>query len=76
MTLSSCAWNSDPKLEVQRQRLSSVVAVDLLPSLEGMELGSYGKVSCVVKMGGLERVGRRRGQPLPLDLTANKTLVV
>ncbi|XP_075897962.1 CDK5 and ABL1 enzyme substrate 2 isoform X2 [Nelusetta ayraudi] len=34
---------SDPKLEVQRQRLSSVVAIDLLPSLEGMELGSYGK---------------------------------
>ncbi|XP_019112733.1 CDK5 and ABL1 enzyme substrate 2 isoform X1 [Larimichthys crocea] len=34
---------SDPKLEVQRQRLSSVVAADLLPSLEGVELGSYGK---------------------------------
>ncbi|TKS76830.1 CDK5 and ABL1 enzyme substrate 2 [Collichthys lucidus] len=34
---------SDPKLEVQRQRLSSVVATDLLPSLEGVELGSYGK---------------------------------
>ncbi|XP_041801642.1 CDK5 and ABL1 enzyme substrate 2-like [Chelmon rostratus] len=34
---------SDPKLEAQRQRLSSVVAVDLLPSLEGMELGSCGK---------------------------------
>ncbi|XP_056239936.1 CDK5 and ABL1 enzyme substrate 2-like isoform X2 [Seriola aureovittata] len=34
---------SDPKLEAQRQRLSSVVAVDLLPSLEGMELGAYGK---------------------------------
>lgn len=37
--------NSDPKLEVQRQRLSSVVAVDLLPSLEGVELGAYGKVN-------------------------------
>ncbi|KAG8002473.1 CDK5 and ABL1 enzyme substrate 2 [Nibea albiflora] len=36
---------SDPKLEVQRQRLSSVVAADLLPSLEGVELGSYGKVN-------------------------------
>ncbi|XP_047457894.1 CDK5 and ABL1 enzyme substrate 2-like isoform X2 [Mugil cephalus] len=34
---------SDPKLEVQRQRLSSVVAADLLPSLEGVELGAYGK---------------------------------
>ncbi|XP_023271411.1 CDK5 and ABL1 enzyme substrate 2-like isoform X2 [Seriola lalandi dorsalis] len=34
---------SDPKLEAQRQRLSSVVAVDLLPSLEGVELGAYGK---------------------------------
>ncbi|XP_051281096.1 CDK5 and ABL1 enzyme substrate 2 isoform X3 [Dicentrarchus labrax] len=34
---------SDPKLEAQRQRLSSVVAVDLLPCLEGVELGSYGK---------------------------------
>lgn len=35
-------------MEVQRQRLSSVVALDLLPSLEGMELGSYGKVSGLV----------------------------
>ncbi|XP_056130920.1 CDK5 and ABL1 enzyme substrate 2 [Lampris incognitus] len=34
---------SDPKSEAQRQRLSSVVAVDLLPSLEGVELGAYGK---------------------------------
>ncbi|XP_068452853.1 CDK5 and ABL1 enzyme substrate 2 [Clinocottus analis] len=34
---------SDPKLEAQRQRLSSVVAADLLPSLEGVELGDYGK---------------------------------
>ncbi|XP_018542877.1 CDK5 and ABL1 enzyme substrate 2 isoform X1 [Lates calcarifer] len=34
---------SDPKLEAQRQRLSSVVAADLLPSLEGVELGTYGK---------------------------------
>nr|XP_046252419.1 CDK5 and ABL1 enzyme substrate 2 isoform X2 [Scatophagus argus] len=34
---------SDSKLEAQRQRLSSVVAADLLPSLEGVELGSYGK---------------------------------
>ncbi|XP_074536935.1 CDK5 and ABL1 enzyme substrate 2-like isoform X2 [Halichoeres trimaculatus] len=34
---------SDTKLEAQRQRLSSVVAVDLLPSLEGVELGAYGK---------------------------------
>ncbi|XP_068199675.1 CDK5 and ABL1 enzyme substrate 2 isoform X2 [Antennarius striatus] len=34
---------SDPKLEAQRQRLSSVAAADLLPSLEGVELGSYGK---------------------------------
>ncbi|KAM7411401.1 hypothetical protein PAMA_021408 [Pampus argenteus] len=34
---------SDPKLEVQRQRLSSVVAADLLPSLEGVELAAYGK---------------------------------
>ncbi|XP_029011757.1 CDK5 and ABL1 enzyme substrate 2-like isoform X2 [Betta splendens] len=34
---------SDPKLEAQRQRLSSVVAVDLLPALEGVELGAYGK---------------------------------
>lgn len=37
--------NSDPKLEAQRQRLSSVVAADLLPSLEGVELGAYGKVN-------------------------------
>ncbi|TDH10217.1 hypothetical protein EPR50_G00072840 [Perca flavescens] len=35
---------SDPKLETQRQRLSSVVAADLLPSLEGVELADYGKV--------------------------------
>ncbi|KAM9351205.1 CDK5 and ABL1 enzyme substrate 2 [Symphorus nematophorus] len=34
---------SEAKLEAQRQRLSSVVAADLLPSLEGVELGSYGK---------------------------------
>ncbi|XP_029362565.1 CDK5 and ABL1 enzyme substrate 2 [Echeneis naucrates] len=34
---------SDPKLDGQRQRLSSVVAVELLPSLEGVELGAYGK---------------------------------
>ncbi|XP_041655300.1 CDK5 and ABL1 enzyme substrate 2-like [Cheilinus undulatus] len=34
---------SDAKLEAQRQRLSSVVAVDLLPSLEGVELGAIGK---------------------------------
>ncbi|XP_071333222.1 CDK5 and ABL1 enzyme substrate 2 isoform X2 [Trachinotus anak] len=34
---------SDPKLEAQRQRVSSVVAADLLPSLEGVELGTYGK---------------------------------
>lgn len=37
--------DSDPKLEAQRQRLSSVAAADLLPSLEGLELESYGKVS-------------------------------
>lgn len=37
--------NSDPKLEAQRQRLSSVVAADLLPSLEGVEMGACGKVS-------------------------------
>lgn len=37
--------NSDPKLEAQRQRLSSVAAADLLPSLEGLDLDSYGKVS-------------------------------
>ncbi|XP_072223412.1 CDK5 and ABL1 enzyme substrate 2-like isoform X1 [Leuresthes tenuis] len=34
---------SDPKLDAQRQRLSSVVAADLLPSLEGVELGASGK---------------------------------
>ncbi|MEQ2165111.1 hypothetical protein GOODEAATRI_013655 [Goodea atripinnis] len=34
---------SDPKLDGQRQRLSSVVAADLLPSLEGVELGAIGK---------------------------------
>lgn len=37
--------SSDPKLEAQRQRLPSVVAADLLPSLEGVELGSSGKVN-------------------------------
>ncbi|KAM4736971.1 CDK5 and ABL1 enzyme substrate 2-like isoform 2-T2 [Anableps anableps] len=35
--------SSDPKLDAQRQRLSSVVAADLLPSLEGVELGTIGK---------------------------------
>ncbi|XP_007553636.1 CDK5 and ABL1 enzyme substrate 2 isoform X1 [Poecilia formosa] len=34
---------SDPKLDAQRQRLSSVAAADLLPSLEGVELGATGK---------------------------------
>ncbi|KAL6119367.1 cables2 [Pungitius sinensis] len=34
---------SDPKLDAHRQRLSSVVAVDLLPSLEGVELADYSK---------------------------------
>ncbi|XP_033933238.1 CDK5 and ABL1 enzyme substrate 2 isoform X1 [Pseudochaenichthys georgianus] len=34
---------SDAKLEAHRQRLSSVVAADLLPSLEGVELGDLGK---------------------------------
>ncbi|XP_074499556.1 CDK5 and ABL1 enzyme substrate 2 isoform X2 [Sebastes fasciatus] len=34
---------SDLKQETQRQRLSSVVAVDLLPSLEGVELGDCSK---------------------------------
>ncbi|XP_026188763.1 CDK5 and ABL1 enzyme substrate 2 [Mastacembelus armatus] len=34
---------SDLKLDTQRQRLSSVVTADLLPSLEGVELGAYGK---------------------------------
>ncbi|KAI4789831.1 hypothetical protein KUCAC02_035002, partial [Chaenocephalus aceratus] len=33
----------DAKLEAHRQRLSSVVAADLLPSLEGVELGDLGK---------------------------------
>lgn len=36
--------NSDTKLDAQRQRLSSVVIADLLPSLEGMELSAFGKV--------------------------------
>ncbi|XP_024860249.1 CDK5 and ABL1 enzyme substrate 2 isoform X2 [Kryptolebias marmoratus] len=34
---------SDPKLDAQRQRLSSVVVPDLLPALEGVELGAFGK---------------------------------
>lgn len=36
---------SDVKLETQRQRLSSVVAVDAYPSLEGVELSADGKVN-------------------------------
>ncbi|KAJ4934586.1 hypothetical protein JOQ06_007377, partial [Pogonophryne albipinna] len=38
-----CFSCSDAKLEAHRQRLSSVVAADLLPSLEGVELGDLGK---------------------------------
>uniref|UniRef100_H2MJ23 Cdk5 and Abl enzyme substrate 2a n=2 Tax=Oryzias latipes TaxID=8090 RepID=H2MJ23_ORYLA len=34
---------SEPKVDTQRQRLSSVGAADLLPSLEGVELGAIGK---------------------------------
>lgn len=37
--------SSDPKLEAQRPRLSSAAAADLLPALEGVELGVYGKVN-------------------------------
>ncbi|XP_028309064.1 CDK5 and ABL1 enzyme substrate 2-like isoform X2 [Gouania willdenowi] len=35
--------SSDLKSEAQRQRLSSVVSADLLPSLEGVELAASGK---------------------------------
>lgn len=41
----SVTLHSDPKTEAHRQRLSSVVAADLLPSLEGVELESSGKVN-------------------------------
>ncbi|KAM6977577.1 CDK5 and ABL1 enzyme substrate 2-like [Aplochiton taeniatus] len=34
---------SDPKLDPQRRRPSSVVALDLLPALEGVELSACGK---------------------------------
>lgn len=40
--------NSDLKLDTQRQRLSSVGAPDLLPALEGVELGAFGKVSLML----------------------------
>lgn len=48
--MTECEFlNSDPKIEAQRQRLSSVVAADLLPSLEGVELGDFGKVNvCLI----------------------------
>ena len=44
-SFSSCP-PSDPKLDAQRQRLSSGVGSDLFPGLEGLEveLGAYGKV--------------------------------
>ncbi|XP_008412633.1 CDK5 and ABL1 enzyme substrate 2-like isoform X2 [Poecilia reticulata] len=35
--------SSDPKLDAQRQRLSSAPAADLQPSLEGVERGATGK---------------------------------
>ncbi|XP_031659774.1 CDK5 and ABL1 enzyme substrate 2-like isoform X1 [Oncorhynchus kisutch] len=40
-----CIHLSDPKLDAQRQRLSSGVGSDLFPGLEGLgvELGAYGK---------------------------------
>ncbi|KAM9505514.1 CDK5 and ABL1 enzyme substrate 2-like isoform 1-T1 [Salvelinus alpinus] len=38
-------WLTDPKLDAQKQRLSSGVGSDLFPGLEGLgvELGAYGK---------------------------------
>lgn len=47
--------NSDPKLDAQRQRLSSVVAADLLPSLEGLELGACGKVNVYLTYSTMKR---------------------
>ncbi|XP_046896804.1 CDK5 and ABL1 enzyme substrate 2 isoform X1 [Hypomesus transpacificus] len=40
---------SDPKVDAQRQRLSSLVPPDLLPTLEGLELAAYGKTVSYAK---------------------------
>ncbi|KAM6981737.1 CDK5 and ABL1 enzyme substrate 2-like isoform 1-T1 [Tautogolabrus adspersus] len=56
---------SDAKLEAQRQRLSSVVVVDLLPSLEGLELGAYGKVNV-----SLIYAGMRTNRNTPINNTS------
>ncbi|XP_046896805.1 CDK5 and ABL1 enzyme substrate 2 isoform X2 [Hypomesus transpacificus] len=41
--------SSDPKVDAQRQRLSSLVPPDLLPTLEGLELAAYGKTVSYAK---------------------------
>ncbi|XP_056444433.1 CDK5 and ABL1 enzyme substrate 2 isoform X1 [Gadus chalcogrammus] len=65
---------SDTKLEVQRQRLSSVVAADLIPSLEGMELGAYGKtVSYAQFLYPTNALVRPRSSGLPESFAAAPT---
>ncbi|XP_029912489.1 CDK5 and ABL1 enzyme substrate 2 [Myripristis murdjan] len=62
---------SDPKLEAQRQRLSSVVAADLLPSLEGVELGAYGKtVSYAQFLYPTNALVRQKSSGMPESCTA------
>ncbi|XP_056444438.1 CDK5 and ABL1 enzyme substrate 2 isoform X2 [Gadus chalcogrammus] len=66
--------SSDTKLEVQRQRLSSVVAADLIPSLEGMELGAYGKtVSYAQFLYPTNALVRPRSSGLPESFAAAPT---
>uniref|UniRef100_UPI0037E89CAD CDK5 and ABL1 enzyme substrate 2 n=1 Tax=Semicossyphus pulcher TaxID=241346 RepID=UPI0037E89CAD len=62
---------SDGKLDAQRQRLSSVVAIDLLPSLEGVELGACGKtVSYAQFLYPTNALVRQKGSSAPESCTA------
>ncbi|XP_060931214.1 CDK5 and ABL1 enzyme substrate 2 [Limanda limanda] len=62
---------SEMKMETQRQRLSSVVAADLLPYLEGVELGACGKtVSYAQFLYPTNALVRQKGGSVPENGTA------
>ncbi|XP_038579360.1 CDK5 and ABL1 enzyme substrate 2 isoform X1 [Micropterus salmoides] len=65
---------SDPKMEAQRQRLSSVVAADLLPCLEGVEMGACGKtVSYAQFLYPTNALVRQKSGGVPESCTAQTT---
>lgn len=56
-------------MEAQRQRLSSVVAADLLPCLEGVEMGACGKVNVYLIDGTTIRTEQRTDIPRNTPIT-------